>query len=283
VLEGSALADVEDTCCPLCGADQARPWGAENGWTAVKCQPCGFVYVSPRPSAERIDAATALGLHPGQQSTLDVRGAFNHRKVAGLRVRLEQQYPGDELRRRPFRWLDVGAGFGELLLALRVLAPVGSTLVGVEACRPKVEAARRLGLELTAGSLADVDGPYDYISLVNVFSHLPDPQRFFRDMVTLLSPRGELLVVTGNAGDIPRSDYPQQLCLPEHLVFAGAAHLRTIFERAGCQIVSENAYRTSLPRPRIEQRAEAGLAWLLGRRVGYSGAFRSLWLRARRR
>jgi SAM-dependent methyltransferase len=277
------LTDTEHTCCPLCRADQALPWGAENGWTAVKCQLCGLVYVSPRPSPERIEAATALGLHPGRQSTLDVRGGFEPRKVAGLRVRLRQQYPGDELRRRPFRWLDVGAGYGELLLALRDLAPAGTTLAGVEACRPKVEALRRLGLDLTASSLADVNGPYDYISLVNVLSHLPDPQRFFCDVAALLSPRGEMLVVTGNAGDIPRSEYPQALRLPDHLVFAGAAHLRTMLERAGCDIVSENAYRTSMPRSRIEQWAEAGLARLLGRRVGYSGAFRSLWLRARRR
>jgi SAM-dependent methyltransferase len=145
-----------------------------------------------------------------------------------------------------------------------------------------VEAARRLGVELGSGSLADLSGPFTHISLVNVFSHLPRPQEFFREVVPLLEPGGELLVVTGNGGDIPRADYPQSLSLPDHLIFGGVQHLRTIFEQAGCRTVLERSYRTTLPRPRIEEAAEAGLARLLGRRVGYSGAFRSLWFRAKK-
>jgi SAM-dependent methyltransferase len=274
---------TEYICCPLCGADDARDWGAESGWKAVKCRSCGFVYVNPRPSPEQIDAATALGLHPGRDAALDVRGAFDRRKIAKLRQRLEQAYPDGELGRRPCRWLDVGAGFGELLLALRPLVPEESKLAGLEPCRPKVEAARRHGLELSTDSLADTPGSYTHLSLVNVFSHLPQPGEFLQQAAARLEPRGELLVVTGNGADVERADYPQPLSLPDHLVFTGASHLRTLLDRADFELVSEHAYRTSLPRPWLEDRAEAALASLLRRRVGYSGPFRSLWLRARRR
>ena len=69
------------------------------------------------------------------------------------------------------------------------------------------------------------------VSLINVFSHLPDVHGFFAEIATLVRPGGELLVVTGNGADIERADYPQALSLPDHVVFGGEAHIVGVLER----------------------------------------------------
>lgn len=273
--------------CPYCGADAPRPWGAEGGWTAVRCGACGFVYLSPRPPAEAISEAAQLGQHAVESGTLDVVGSFSRDKVQGLRMRLRDLWrPGDEpWQRRPCAWLDVGAGFGELVMAVSDLAGGEARLLGLEPCLPKVERARALGLEVRPGTLeeARAQGPWDVVSLVNVFSHIPDVHAFFGDIGSLVRPGGEVLVVTGNGADIERADYPQALSLPDHVAFAGQAHVVGVLERAGLRVQGVRAFETTLPRPRWEATLERAAAALLRRRVGYSRtAFRSLWVRARR-
>lgn len=275
--------DAEHTRCPYCDADDAAPWGQENGWTAVKCAQCGIVYLNPRPRPSEITSSTRMGLHRTEAGSLDVREKFRQSRVGKLRRRVLEQFDTDELAQRPIKWLDVGAGFGELVMALMPITHPASTVDGVEPCRHKVERARSLGLPVCLRTLGEVEaGRYDYVSLINVFSHVPDPREFVSEVITKLGPGGELLLVTGNGGDIDVADYPQRLQLPDHLVFAGQKHVVSILEGAGLSVVSVKDYRTSRPRPALAEHAERLLSRALQRRVGHSGAFRSLWVRARR-
>lgn len=291
-------ADRAATACPYCGSEAlggssglrpeaGTPWGAEGGWTAVRCRACRFVYLNPRPHAEAIGEAAKLGQHAVEAGILDVVGAFSDKKVDGLRDRLRDVWADGTApwTRRDSSWLDVGAGFGELVKAVADLSAGAGRVVGIEPCQPKVDAARRLGLEVAAKGLAQAreEGPWDVVSLVNVFSHLPDVHGFFAEIATLVRPGGEILVVTGNGADIERSDYPQPLSLPDHVVFGGEAHVVGVLERAGFRLQALRRFETALPRPGWEAKAEHLAATVLRRRVGYSGTpFRSLWMRARR-
>lgn len=277
--------------CPTCGADRPSPWGEEGGWRAVRCGACGLVYTNPRPAPADISEAATLGQHQVEAGTLDVVGAFSDKKVAGLGARLDALWPGTDApwRRVPgLTWLDVGAGFGELVNAvnLRISHPKAGVVLGIEPCLPKVERATALGLDVRPLGLAEVrrEPGWDVVSLVNVLSHIPDPRAFFAEVASLLRPGGELLVVTGNGGDIARADYPQALSLPDHLVFAGERHVRDILDGAGLVVERLMSFPTTLPRPLWEATLEGVAARVLRRRVGYSGTpFRSLWARARKR
>jgi len=282
--------------CPVCGEDRPSPWGEERGWRAVRCGACGVVYTSPRPAPEAISEAATLGQHQVEAGVMDVVGAFSAKKVKGLGDRLDVLWAGAQApwqagrdgRRAPCTWLDVGAGFGELVMAVgKRLAPAvpGDEVRGIEPCLPKVERACALGLDVRAQGLSDVrrEGGWGVVSLVNVLSHLPEPHGFFAEVAELVRPGGEVLLVTGNGGDIERADYPQELSLPDHLLFAGERHVRRVLEGAGLVVDKLLRFETALPRPAWEAALEGAAAAVLRRRVGYSRTpFRSLWVRARR-
>src|SRR3990172_13229665 len=52
---GSEVAR-EHVACNLCGSETRHPFCPENGLSLVRCDNCGLVYVSPRPSAEELYA-----------------------------------------------------------------------------------------------------------------------------------------------------------------------------------------------------------------------------------
>ena len=49
--------------CPYCDGCDSALWASENGFDAVKCSDCGFIYVNPRPRQSLIDQAVQSGTH----------------------------------------------------------------------------------------------------------------------------------------------------------------------------------------------------------------------------
>ncbi|NBR70929.1 MAG: class I SAM-dependent methyltransferase, partial [Proteobacteria bacterium] len=155
--------------------------------------------MTPRPAAAYIDRAVQLGVHASEQVEMSVVGRRAGWKVSRFRKSLQGVMPDLGRGRSPVRWLDVGAGFGEFVEAVRSLAATGSACEGIEPMVPKAQDAQRRGLPVRAAMMEDVQEQYDVISLIDVFSHIPDFHAFLRDVKRLLGPRGEILLKTGNA------------------------------------------------------------------------------------
>lgn len=276
-------SDVEQIACPLCGGRQHTPWAQENGFAAVTCVGCGLIYVNPRPVSARIDDAVRTGAH-SEDLHLDVRA---HR-VPG-KIRMYQRLIGslfDDVMSagRPIRWLDVGAGYGEVVEAVQGIAPAGSRVEGLEPMAPKAQAARALGLRVQEAYLRDLQDRYDFVSAINVFSHVPDFRGFLQEIRSVLDPGGEVLIETGNASDIgARSNFPDQLMLPDHLVFAGEAQMKRFLVEGGFEIVATHRLRIDGPVHFLKTVVKR----LLGRPVvvalPYTSPSRTLLFRARLR
>lgn len=270
--------ELEYINCPYCGKDESEFWATENGYTAVKCIQCGFVYVNPRPTLESISDAAQAGLHETESGTVSVTGSFRRYRVSGFKKRLQELFPSGELRRRGVRWLDIGTGFGELLLALQEIARKDSVIEGIEPNETKLEKAKQLGLNVTNRSLNEISNAYDFVSLVNVFSHLPDPLQFISEVKQKLVPTGEVLLVTGNGGEVQSDKYPGSYYFPHHLTFAGEKHVIGILERAGFELVKIRRCRKFLPENVLVSVAKT---LVIGQPIWYKSPFRFLWVRAR--
>lgn len=224
--------------CPYCRAHDAVPWASERGYTCVKCRECGFLYVNPRPA----DGQIAEGVETGVHSTLgghNVIGRRSEAKVAQYRGIFRQVMADVWSRGHPISWLDVGAGHGEIVEAVTALAPIGSAVMGVEPMLPKAASARRRGIDVVNGYLDEVDRKFDFLSLIHVFSHVPDFRSFLGEVKGKLVPGGEFLIETGNIADLDRATQNStDLDLPDHLTFAGHSHIVGFLEEAGFEIVS---------------------------------------------
>jgi 2-polyprenyl-3-methyl-5-hydroxy-6-metoxy-1,4-benzoquinol methylase len=128
--------------------------------------------------------------------------------------------------------------------------------------------------------MEDVAELYNYVSLMNVYSHLPDPVAFLTQLRALLRAGGELVLLTGNGGDLERVEYPGPLSLPDHLSFVGHAHLRRVLARAGYDIAQE----ITIPPDVRWLRTKNTVKRLLGRTpriVRSDGRFHYIFVRAR--
>lgn len=276
------LSEVID--CPYCGGPDYSPYDLERGYAAVRCRGCGFLYVNPRPTAQAIEAAVRTGVHGNEAQKLNVVARRQEAKVTEYRNILRGLFDDVWQADKPVHWLDVGAGYGEIMEVVMHLAPAGSTVEGLEPMLPKAEQARSRGLKVTADYLGPSQPKAEFISAVDVFSHIPNFRDFLKDVAAALKPGGEIFVETGNLADIPhRKDFPGELGLPDHLTFAGEEHLRGFLDQAGFDVV------------RIEKRRIDDATYftknvikkILGRPVKfaipYTSAYRRLLIRARLR
>jgi 2-polyprenyl-3-methyl-5-hydroxy-6-metoxy-1,4-benzoquinol methylase len=186
-------------------------------------------------------------------------------------------------RGKPLSWLDVGAGYGEFVEAVLSTLPRGSHICGIEPMSPKMESARARGLPVVDTPLSQVQGRFDVISLINVFSHIPDFSAFLREVAAHSEPEGILFLETGNGGDIERSQYPGELYLPDHLVFAGPKHIDAFLQKEGFGIVMLHEQRIDTAAS-VAKHVVKGL--LKGRpelAVPYSSPFRTVFFKARRK
>lgn len=228
--------------CYLCGSSASRPWASENGYAAVRCAECGLVYVNPRPAPESISRAAQTGLHSGEQE-LAVTGSYGgRRRVDHYLKRLAELYGPAYFHGAGERWLDVGSGFGEFLEALGEASGGALKTRGLEPNETKAASARERRLNVSFAELSSLGETYHHVSLLNVYSHLPDPPAMLGSLRELLEPSGELLLQTGNFAELERDDIPVRLDLPDHLSFANERLIRRVLAASGFDIVAVKAY-----------------------------------------
>lgn len=270
---------TEFIACPYCSSSASTPWDSERGFTAVKCTDCGIIYVNPRPRRDRINETTRTGAHSNE---LNVVSRRTPSRVRHYRKLLGRLFFDVWERGTPITWLDVGAGYGEVIEAVTSLAPRGSIIRGLEPMRPKVDAARARGLSVSEGYLCPSQGKVDFVSVINVFSHIPQFDEFLGEVRATLNPGGEILIETGNVADLKnRDELPDELYLPDHLVFAGESHILGYLNRSGFSVIKVE----KAPIDGITFFIKTAIKKAIGRpvkvRPPYTSGFRTMLVRAR--
>lgn len=225
--------------CYYCGSDKHASYAEENGFSLVKCDVCGLLFVEKRPCESEITQAHMQGSHSGSKE-LEVTGKFNPRMKARYREILGDLFDGDLDGIRT--WLDVGCGHGEFMLAV---GRYGSGQVRVKGTDPNVHkqaAARGRGLDVGYWNIGTQRERYDAISMLNVWSHLPDPPSFLASLRRLLNPGGELILETGDTADLPSEVHHRPFLLPDHLSFASERIVVGILERLDFEVLRIEKY-----------------------------------------
>lgn len=238
---------MKSTNCYHCGTETCTFYAAENGFSLVKCGGCGLLYVRDRPDDEQISQAHKQGRHTGLKE-LDVTGAFDGEKIPRYLGILKDLFKG------PFdnqsTWLDIGCGHGEFLAAVQQYSQGTVTVTGTEPNEHKQRSAQARRLNVGYFEIESHAEKYDVVSLLNVWSHLPNPPAFLGSLKKLLNPGGELVVQTGDTADFAPDEHYRPFYLPDHLSFASEKIVTDILARLGFEILSVCKYPYLSPGPK---------------------------------
>jgi SAM-dependent methyltransferase len=268
--------------CPYCSSYEAVTWADEKGFSVVRCKDCRILFLSPKPSLSEVNEAVRTGLY--EEYGLNVRSRRVQKKIKKYKKLFCSLFGDLILSSEPITWVDVGCGYGEILEALGGVAPPGSLICGYEPMKFKAERSVARGLRVTNDYLAPYSISADVISVVDIFSHIPDFHSFLKTLVTNLKNEGLLFLETGNLADLDKRDeFPGDLGLPDHLVFAGESTIKGYLEQANFEIEAIKFVRVDTMLDFIKRIIKRLLGQSVLLNPPYSSKYRQILIRARLR
>jgi 2-polyprenyl-3-methyl-5-hydroxy-6-metoxy-1,4-benzoquinol methylase len=175
------------SCCNICRSDRIEKIDSEYNF--CRCDSCGYVFDSPRPSFAAIGAFySQAGKYDAWLHEEKSRDALWHRRLKKV---LQHGSHG--------RLLDVGAGIGQFLHHAQ---PLFTEVAGTEVSESAIAIAKqRYGLKLFPGQIQNLHLPpahFDTITLFHVLEHVPDPAMSIGRCHALLKSQGILIIAVPN-------------------------------------------------------------------------------------
>jgi 2-polyprenyl-3-methyl-5-hydroxy-6-metoxy-1,4-benzoquinol methylase len=222
--------------CHVCASGDTALFCKKNNFDIFRCHECGLLFVYPLPvSTTEIYAKDYFeGAHDG----------FGY---VDYDADKEPMIPTFEKYLRLIRdkvggggtLLDVGAATGFFVgMAKRA----GFTSRGVELSAHAAERARQKGLDVQTGTLADVSGTFDCITMLDVIEHVPDPRAELARAASLLKVGGLLIINTPDVGSLFARLLGKRWHLivpPEHLYYFSRATMRRLLSEVGFEVEME--------------------------------------------
>lgn len=224
--------------CPLCGTSERRPFDTRTFRDQLVenqlCAYCGFVFQSPRMTAQELDR-----FYEAEYRTLYQGSEGPARKDLVVQAGRAETLLGffKEGQIIPARTLDIGCSAGTFLL--RIQEEFNAEVVGIEPGDAYRNHAQNQGLQVYA-RLEDLgaaaEKPFDLITMAHVLEHLPDPVSYLSDLrQTYLAPAGALLIEVPNL-------YAHDAFEVAHLTAFSAHTLAQTLRRAGFETLQQKVH-----------------------------------------
>ena len=209
-------------------------WTTKNGFSLYRCATCKLIFVAPIPETsaliyneEYFDGAThGFGYVNYDEDKEPMIPVFEEY------LRLIMESLG-----RTGTLLDVGAATG---FFVRLAINRGFKAEGIELSTHAASRAQARGLPVRGGTLADVEGRFDCITMLDVIEHVPDPKREIEKVATLLPPGGILVINTPDAGSLFARALGKRwhlLVPPEHLFYFNRDNMQHLLEERGFEVL----------------------------------------------
>ncbi|MDK9699185.1 MAG: class I SAM-dependent methyltransferase [bacterium] len=173
--------------CPLCQSD--RLVTIDRKCCLQRCKTCGFLFLSPRPTAAEL---LAFYSQPTKSDEWMVNEMGRDDLWMRRLTKLHRIRRGGSL-------LDIGTGIGQFLhYAQNFFSPVAGTEVSDAAIRI---ARRKYGFTIHKGEVTEIDWGeqrFDVITLFQVLEHVSDPLQIILKCYELLHEDGVLIISVPN-------------------------------------------------------------------------------------
>jgi SAM-dependent methyltransferase len=229
--------------CPACGGDKPKwlgsiasrnaDYGFADGGELFECPVCSLIYLQ---KASRDN-------DPGEMYE-ELPANFLPESVgrSDFDLALEVTQAGT----RPLAVLDVGCFRGDFLSRL----PSSVKKFGIEPSREAQQMLPGLGIQLlgeTIGATSTPEVSFDFIYLMDVAEHLPNPLTDIRKLASWLKPGGKLIITTGNSDALPwrLSRLSYWYYLPQHLSFCNRRWFAWAAQESGLRLVRSATFSHS--------------------------------------
>jgi SAM-dependent methyltransferase len=230
--------------CPWC--DAALPAPRTTTWHVERCASCGVGVTRPVPDDAALEAAYGGWYRPDAGRFSGPGDIVLRRTRATLAARIDRIAP-------PGRVLDVGAGDGGLVRALRAR---GRDALGLE------RDAR--ADHVVDGTVQEVDGGWAAIVFWHSLEHLRDAGDAVAAATERLAPGGVVLIAVPNLGSVQAQRFGSRwlaLDLPRHVVHLDDARLTQRLDALGLSVERVSAWRGG----------QVAFGWLHGLVAGLPG------------
>jgi 2-polyprenyl-3-methyl-5-hydroxy-6-metoxy-1,4-benzoquinol methylase len=224
--------------CPVCLSKRIRDFALIRHFRHSRCSDCGLTFVNPSPPPEV--------LHDFYNSTFysNYRRAENDRARAEPYFMISMYTDKHSIARRvaekkPQSVLDYGCGSGAFLALLRDKYGVAK-VEGLEVSEPAREVAiNRYSLEVVPSPEALHREAYDFLLLMEVIEHVPDPMEFFASVSERVSSGGYVLITTPAVDNLigRRAQICTHYTAPSHLTLFTSKALQVLLDRSGFEKV----------------------------------------------
>jgi SAM-dependent methyltransferase len=236
-------SDLTQINCFACESTDHESVISKNGFLFSLCNSCGTLFQSPRPSREDFSKFYRDSESNEYWSNVFFPAVAEARREKILAPRAASLSKAcDKLGIEVSRIADVGAGHGILLEEWGKLNPETS-LVAIEPSRSMADTCRRKGFEVIEDVVENVQANVvgaDLVASFEVFEHVHDPYEFVRSLSKIAGIGKHVFISTlcVDGFDIQVLwDKSNSVFPPHHLNFASIEGFRTLFERAGLEIV----------------------------------------------
>jgi SAM-dependent methyltransferase len=252
--------------CPACGGQKPK-WlgslasrntdhGFADGGELFECPVCALLYLEK----------AARDNDPGEMYE-ELPANFLPESVgrSDFDLALEVTQAGA----RPLTVLDVGCFRGDFLRRL----PASVKKFGIEPSREAQQLLPAQGIQLlgeTIGATPTPETSFDFIYLMDVAEHLPNPLTDIQKLARWLKPGGKLIITTGNSDALPwrLSRLSYWYYLPQHLSFCNRRWFAWAAKESGLQLVRSATFshsRQAYGKRFVPERWKQFLKVLLGR------------------
>lgn len=229
--------------CPACGerrphslgavASRSADHGFTDGGDLFECSNCALLFLD-KPAR----ANDASGMYEELPANLLPESVGRR----DFDLALEATNAGT----RPLTVLDVGCFRGDFLQRL----PNSVTKFGIEPSREARQMMAERGIQLLGETIDTATAPdarFDFIYLMDVAEHLPNPLADIQKLARWLKPGGKLIITTGDSDALPwrLSRLSYWYYLPQHLSFCNRRWFAWAAKESGLRLVQSATFSHS--------------------------------------
>jgi 2-polyprenyl-3-methyl-5-hydroxy-6-metoxy-1,4-benzoquinol methylase len=236
---GLNVDELELINCPVCGSVAKNNYGKKYGYDIVKCSECSMVYVSPRPSARKLNQfyKNSEASKFFQESIIKPTENYRIEKIVKPRL----NYINSKIN-EVGEWLDVGCSSGILLAEGK---KAGWSVHGIEFEDEAADSARRKDVIIYQKPLEEMGfvNRFQLITMFEVLEHINNPSEILRHCYRANKKGGYLLITVPNIEGFEFEciglDH-SNICPPSHLNYYGPATLSRALISCGYKILEVN-------------------------------------------